>query len=333
MGHAHSDLGCIRTEHRLKILEPHCRQREMTKEQRPPPTPGHGQRLARLERSWAGVSLVSETWRHAPEPALHEFPLTGAIRLVTALDAWGGVPQPRLSAGRAFPVVQGHRSLNLISSGMPLWGYSDSMVYVRDAMLSFEAPVIEKLLGDAFDPHLTTVPLIAHQDERLFSIVGLLVDAIGQSDPASEPYGEGLICAAAAILFGRKDKRGNARPDLAPRLIASVLDLILAKLPESVSVTEMAQCVGLSPAHFSRAFRKATGKAPHQWQMHARIDRSFELLRKRSLGLEEVANQLGFTDASHFSRVFRSQVGMTPGQWRRQSLCSAVAVGTDSRTE
>lgn len=291
----------------------------MTKEQRPPLAPGQGQRLARLERSWAGVSLVSETWRHAPAPALHEFPVTGAIRLVTALDAWGGVPQPRLSAGKAFPVVQGQRSLNLISSGMPLWGYSESMVYVRDAVLSFEAPVIERLLGDALDPHLMTVPLIAHQDERLFSIVGLLVDAIGQSDPAAEPYGEGLMCSAAAILFGRKDNRRHPGPDLAPRLVSSVLDLVLARLPESVSVMEMAKCVGLSPAHFSRAFRKATGKAPHQWQMHARIDRSFDLLRKRSLGLEEIASRLGFTDASHFSRVFRHRVGMTPGQWRRNA--------------
>ncbi len=296
----------------------------MTAAPSPPPTAGQSQRLARHERRWAGTSLISETWRHAPEPALHAFPVTGSVRLITALDAWGDVPQPRLSASKAFPVVQGHRSLNLISSGMPLWGYSESMVYVRDAMLSFEPATVEQLLGDAFDPQLMTVPLIAHQDERLFTIIQLLVDSLSQTEPAAGTYGEGLICAASAILFGRRTTRRETVPDLAQRRLASVLELVDARVSEPVSLTEMAGCAGLSPAHFSRAFKKAMGKTPHQWHMRLRIDRSFDLLRKRFLPLEEVARQLGFTDASHFSRVFRQQIGMAPGQWRREALMTPL---------
>lgn len=73
----------------------------------------------------------------------------------------------------------------------------------------------------------------------------------------------------------------------------------------------------MSQAHFSRAFKAATGVPPHRWQLDVRVERAQELLLRGNLGLVDVALQLGFAGQSHLTRVFRRVAGATPGAWRR----------------
>lgn len=73
----------------------------------------------------------------------------------------------------------------------------------------------------------------------------------------------------------------------------------------------------LSVSHFSRAFRRTTGVAPHNWLLTHRVDVAKETLRNTQLSLSEVALVCGFADQSHLTRVFTSMVGVSPGAWRR----------------
>lgn len=50
-----------------------------------------------------------------------------------------------------------------------------------------------------------------------------------------------------------------------------------AKIEEELILIEMAQSVELSPAHFSRMFRKSTGETPHQFVLRNRIERAKEM--------------------------------------------------------
>lgn len=282
------------------------------------PATAQGIRLSHLARQWGDVLMVSERWQHRPVPVVHAFPTSPQILLVSALDSRGGIPQPRLSPGRRLATEQGRRAINMVSPGMSLWGYSDTVTYVQDACLQFSARTAEAILGDNFDPRRVELPLLCHHDDRLFAILRLLADAIEHGDAASGPYGEGLICAAMSLLFARREKTVERSHGLARWQVERVTELIKDRLPERVSIAEMAQVAGLSPAYFSRAFKKTTGKAPYQWQLHARVEHSFEQLRRGELPLDAVAEEAGFADASHYARVFRRHVGVAPGQWRRQ---------------
>nr|WP_240151354.1 AraC family transcriptional regulator [Luteibacter jiangsuensis] len=75
---------------------------------------------------------------------------------------------------------------------------------------------------------------------------------------------------------------------------------------------------GLSPAHFSRAFKLSTGLAPYQWQLDMRVRKAQQLLDGGRQTLDEVADACGFADTSHFARTFRRFSGCTPSQWRRR---------------
>jgi AraC family transcriptional regulator len=82
----------------------------------------------------------------------------------------------------------------------------------------------------------------------------------------------------------------------------------------------MAAVAHLSPYHFARQFKAATGLPPHQYVLARRIERAQQLLRDGDdLSLSEVAAGAGFSDQSHFSRHFKRVVGTTPRQFRRSA--------------
>jgi AraC-like DNA-binding protein len=92
--------------------------------------------------------------------------------------------------------------------------------------------------------------------------------------------------------------------------------MIAANL-DGVPVKELARECRLSTAHFSRAFRRSVGVAPHKWLIEQRIVLSKKKLRDDRLSLTDVALECGFTDQSHLTRLFNRIVGVSPGAWRR----------------
>lgn len=93
--------------------------------------------------------------------------------------------------------------------------------------------------------------------------------------------------------------------------------MLLATLDAPVRLEDVADACRLSLSHFSRAFRRSTGRAPYAWLREQRVEAAKALLRARTKSLSEVAAACGFSDQSHFTRVFQQRVGASPGAWRR----------------
>jgi AraC-like DNA-binding protein len=97
-------------------------------------------------------------------------------------------------------------------------------------------------------------------------------------------------------------------------------DMIGGDLIGATPLHDVADACGLSVSHFSRAFRRSTGLAPHAWLLQARVEAAKALLHKREPSLSKIARECGFADQSHFSRVFTLRVGLSPGAWRKTVL-------------
>ncbi|WP_085580890.1 MULTISPECIES: AraC family transcriptional regulator [unclassified Pseudomonas] len=111
------------------------------------------------------------------------------------------------------------------------------------------------------------------------------------------------------------------QPGKEHRAVVRAKELLHAQLAAPPSLEELAAAVNLSPFHFARVFRRATGMPPHTWLMQQRIARARGLLQGGCLPVE-VAAQLGFADQSHLSRQFKQVYGVGPAAYRsaRHSL-------------
>jgi AraC family transcriptional regulator len=131
---------------------------------------------------------------------------------------------------------------------------------------------------------------------------------------------DGIQVALAAHLLGTYSSarwRPPARaPTIDPKRLKRVLDFIEARIAAEISLDDLAAEACLSPFHFSRMFRAATGLSPHRYVTERRIEAAKEKLRLAQSSLVDIALDTGFGSQSNFIRVFRKMTGVTPGQYR-----------------
>ena len=93
-------------------------------------------------------------------------------------------------------------------------------------------------------------------------------------------------------------------------------DLADGRYFEPLAVSDLARAAGLSPAHFSREFRRAFGEAPHQYLLTRRLERAAALLRNTDRPVTEICYAVGLTSLGSFTTSFRRVYGRSPLAYR-----------------
>ncbi len=268
----------------------------------------------RLE--WVG--LEAARYREAPASEINRPPLTHhTLALITR-------PPEKLDllyegVKRHVPPPAG--SIMLVPAGSPvMWrwgGRKDSL------QIYLEPGLVERVAAEAFglDPARITVPPLDGRDLPQLRAAMLAVDAeltaggAGGSLAAESLANVLGVHLIRHILAPGRPARG---PDGAlPRgRLRTVVEYIEEHLDVSPTLAQIAAVAHLSPYHFARQFKTATGLPPHEYVIARRVERAKQFLRCGDLSLAEVAAQAGFADQSQFSRHFKRLVGVTPGQFR-----------------
>jgi AraC family transcriptional regulator len=280
------------------------------------PLPENMTGLSVSTRRWNGVSL-DVTEFHCAGRVVHQLSNDGDPRLSVVVDEVGQPSEPRLRADKPCPIeyIPGH--MLYAPAGMEVWGYSAGTRYVKDASLTFDLVALSERMSMNFDASVVDTPRLRFVDDRVWTPVKLLADAVNDPDPSMQLYGDGLTAAIAARLFAQTLPTSAPVKRLAPWQLRRVLEYLETSLPDHVTLSELAALSGLSQWHFSRAFKGSTGMAPYRWQLEARIRRAQALLLDTRASLEQVAEATGFADAVHFGKTFRRIVGATPAAWRK----------------
>ena len=93
-------------------------------------------------------------------------------------------------------------------------------------------------------------------------------------------------------------------------------DLADARYPEPLDVGALARAAHLSPAHFSREFRRAFGEPPHQYLLTRRLERAAALLRNTDRSVADVCLAVGLRSVGSFTTSFGRIYGMSPTAYR-----------------
>jgi transcriptional regulator GlxA family with amidase domain len=112
---------------------------------------------------------------------------------------------------------------------------------------------------------------------------------------------------------------------LAPHRLKRVLACIEMRLAEPIQVCELADEVHMSPFHFTRMFKLATGHSPHKYITLQRVERAKELLATSELPIAAIAAAVGYQTQAHFTGVFSRHAGTTPKVYRVSQRKAAAA--------
>ena len=161
-------------------------------------------------------------------------------------------------------------------------------------------------------------------DETIRHIGLSLLPALQAPDQVSRLFTDHMTLALAAhcaqTYGGMQIVSRPLKGGLAPWQEKRSKEMLAGDLTGATPLYEIAGACGLSVSHFSRAFHKSTGLAPHAWLLQARVESAKAMLRSADAPLSTIARACGFADQSHFARVFTSRVGLSPGAWRKAVL-------------
>lgn len=101
------------------------------------------------------------------------------------------------------------------------------------------------------------------------------------------------------------------------RLLDQCVDYIRSRLYAPLSVQQVAEHVGYSPAYLSTLFKKETGMTLYAFIQANKINEAQRALLCTSQPVSSIASALGYHSVSHFSKAFKQSVGISPLQYRR----------------
>ncbi len=132
--------------------------------------------------------------------------------------------------------------------------------------------------------------------------------------PAGEAYMRGLL---HRVFLGML--RSLVEPARTPHYAAvkRAMRHIEEHLADDLSVRALARVSGLSRGRLHALFHAETGESLSAYALRLRMERSMALLRKSTIPISDVSNELGFSSGQNFARNFRQHFGFTPTACRR----------------
>ncbi len=219
---------------------------------------------------------------------------------------------------RRFFKVRGALSFSPSHQPISAWLKAEKGMFANFLFLTLDSVFVRRVAeGLEFDAD--RIELIEQQrssDPTLHHIAMALRVGVQSGAALDRIYGEGLATALAihllreygAAVLGPKRHYGGLPREKLVRAVEYIQDQLAADL----TVSGIAQAVGMSPYYFTRLFKESTGQSPHQYVVEARVRKAKKLLTTGKFTISEAAHHVGFVDQSHLTRHFKRVFGLPP---------------------
>ena len=131
----------------------------------------------------------------------------------------------------------------------------------------------------------------------------------------ADPFRASSLCYIMAMYHCEIANR--KKENYYPQTYLQALEYIKEHYSEPVSLTELAETVGLSTSQLHRQFLKYAHMPPMQYIRNMRIKRACTLLHSSDKTLDCIAEECGFADVRAMIRLFKQEYNTTPGKYRQ----------------
>jgi AraC-like DNA-binding protein len=102
--------------------------------------------------------------------------------------------------------------------------------------------------------------------------------------------------------------------------LETVETFVEEKLPGKITISEVAEHLGLSVSQVNRTLKAAGGMTAAQLIRKQRLQRAYRLLLHSTTPVKLVASECGIDDLQHFNKLMRGSYGMSPRRLRAHAL-------------
>ncbi|MBB6713846.1 PocR ligand-binding domain-containing protein [Clostridium gasigenes] len=109
----------------------------------------------------------------------------------------------------------------------------------------------------------------------------------------------------------------DGREVLVSTTLKPAIDYIYNNKSENISAENMANICHVSQGYFSRLFKKQTGENFSIYLAKLKIEWAKNLLEETDMPVNEVSQELGFSESGYFIKIFKKYEGVTPSIYRK----------------
>ncbi|PIF45916.1 AraC-like DNA-binding protein [Chryseobacterium sp. 52] len=179
--------------------------------------------------------------------------------------------------------------------------------------------VIQLLMGDRSFVYESAIKNKTDR-EHLLQLARILLHEFSSKNMYSQETSADLFSSIMTILIRNTMSSGGMEKiskglNPAERILYYIN--VNAMDADKMRLEHLAKEFVLSPNYISIYIKKQTGFSIQQHVMQQKMKAAEKLLRQSRYNINEIADQLGFNDASHFNKIFRGYKSMSPSEFRK----------------
>jgi AraC-like DNA-binding protein len=116
--------------------------------------------------------------------------------------------------------------------------------------------------------------------------------------------------------MGENGARRNSTHLARCEIFEQAVALLREEYSRKISMEEACRRLSVSPRHLQRIFADRAGMGFRAYLTHVRMSSAAGLLSTSDLPVKEVAERVGYRDASQFTKAFKRTHALSPTQWR-----------------
>ena len=116
--------------------------------------------------------------------------------------------------------------------------------------------------------------------------------------------------------------KGLRKSKITSMPVAKAVDYIYDHLNTRITLSVLAEHVGVNPSYLSRVFKKEMGDTVNGYIKNKKLETARNMLLYSDFTAAEISFILAFNSQSYFTEVFRKKYGLTPSDFRAKNLFS-----------
>ena len=207
------------------------------------------------------------------------------------------------------------------------------VVYKTDdeSMLYQNQVAIDKVVSSCFEGYIDTVFMdnyivILLKKENAKSVLYAFGDLVKEMFHFEVYMGEGktvkdlstLHMSVESAKYNIQKNRANKK-DEPTQIVLAAVEMIRKEIENvDFNINAIANALYLTPAYFSRVFKRKMGMTCIDFIKNYRINLAKELLQNTDLSIQQISEKTGYATVYYFSQQFKQVTGESPGSFRKK---------------